>query len=141
LVPRSDGRVLIGATEENAGFDKNKTATAINDFLTFGIEMAPSLAQAALERSWAGLRPGSPDGHAISRGVPGLRQPVVARRSFPGPASNYHRHALVMKELLLDSPPVRFPWTPRLDRQSSTSLPSGVSVLSALRYNPPHEPA
>lgn len=61
LVPRPDARVLVGSTEENAGFDKRTTAEAIHDLLEFGFSLVPSLRNAHLERSWAGLRPGTPD--------------------------------------------------------------------------------
>src|SRR5262249_13695420 len=39
LVPRPDGRVLIGATEEDAGFDKRTTAEAIGELLGFGLSL------------------------------------------------------------------------------------------------------
>ena len=52
LVPRPDGRVLIGSTEEDAGFDKRTTAGAIADLLALGGKLVPGLAQAPLERCW-----------------------------------------------------------------------------------------
>lgn len=62
LVPRGDGRVLVGSTEEDAGFDKRTTAGGIAGLLRFATELVPSLAAAAVEQCWAGLRPGSADG-------------------------------------------------------------------------------
>ena len=44
------------------GFDARPTASAIAGLLAFAAELVPSLAGAAVERCWAGLRPGSPDG-------------------------------------------------------------------------------
>lgn len=61
LVPRNDGRILAGATVEYAGFDKALTAGGIQSILAAAIELAPSLAQARVEETWAGLRPDSPD--------------------------------------------------------------------------------
>lgn len=61
LVPRDDGHVLIGSTEEDAGFDVRTTATASRDLLDEAIRLCPALATAELVRSWAGLRPGSID--------------------------------------------------------------------------------
>src|SRR5207248_1725425 len=58
MVPRPDGRLLIGSTEEDVGFDKNTTAGAIADLLEFACSLV-TLADAALERCWAGLRPAS----------------------------------------------------------------------------------
>jgi glycine oxidase len=62
LVPRPDGRILVGSTEEDAGFDKTTTAAGIGELVRFAVERVPALAEAAVERCWAGLRPGSPDG-------------------------------------------------------------------------------
>lgn len=62
LVPRADGRILIGATEEHVGFLKCNTAAAVSDLLAFGTSLVPALADARFERAWSGLRPGSSDG-------------------------------------------------------------------------------
>jgi glycine oxidase len=61
LVPRNDGRILAGATVEYAGFDKRTTAGAIAKILSAAIDLAPGLANAHIEETWAGLRPDSPD--------------------------------------------------------------------------------
>jgi len=61
LVPRNDGRILAGATVEYAGFDKRTTAGGIEKVLSAAINLAPGLADARIEETWAGLRPDSPD--------------------------------------------------------------------------------
>jgi len=61
LVPRNDGRILAGATVEYAGFDKTVTAGGLEKILSPAIELAPDLARARVEETWAGLRPDSPD--------------------------------------------------------------------------------
>jgi len=61
LVPRNDGRILAGATVEYVGFDKNVTAGGLEKILAGAIELAPDLARARVEETWAGLRPDSPD--------------------------------------------------------------------------------
>jgi len=61
LVPRNDGRILAGATVEYVGFDKRTTAGGIEKILSAAIELAPGLANARIEETWAGLRPDSPD--------------------------------------------------------------------------------
>jgi glycine oxidase len=61
LVPRNDGRILAGATVEYLGFDKRPTAGGIEKILSAAIELAPGLANARIEETWAGLRPDSPD--------------------------------------------------------------------------------
>jgi glycine oxidase len=62
LVPRDDGRLLVGATVERAGFDTSVTAEGIHGILHGALAGAPSLAGFAVSESWAGLRPGTPDG-------------------------------------------------------------------------------
>jgi glycine oxidase len=101
LVPRPDGRVLIGATEEDVGFDKRTTAVAIRDLLDFGIGLVPRLADAPLERSWAGLRPGSPDGLPFLGRVPGVNDLYVAAGHFRAGIQLAPGTALLMRELIL----------------------------------------
>lgn len=65
LVPRSDGRLLIGATVEEAGFDRHVTAAGIRALLDAALSAAPALGAFTMTETWAGLRPGSPDGRPI----------------------------------------------------------------------------
>ncbi len=62
LVPRSDGRLLIGATVERRGFDARVTAAGIAWLLRGALETAPSLGDFTVSETWAGVRPGTPDG-------------------------------------------------------------------------------
>ncbi len=57
LVPRDDGRILVGATEERAGFDTRTTSRGVRDLLDHALRLCPVLGQAEVEASWAGLRP------------------------------------------------------------------------------------
>ena len=61
LVPRNDGRILCGATVEHVGFDKTVTASGMHKNLDAAFELAPVLAEARVEETWAGLRPDTPD--------------------------------------------------------------------------------
>jgi glycine oxidase len=61
LVPRDDGRLLIGATVEAAGFDQRVTAEGMHELLHAALVAAPSLGGFAVTEQWAGLRPGTPD--------------------------------------------------------------------------------
>ena len=62
LVPRADGRILIGSTEEHAGFDKRNTAEAVAGLIDFACGLVPALREARFERCWSGLRPHAPGG-------------------------------------------------------------------------------
>ena len=61
LIPRSDGRLLVGATVEEAGFDKRTDGATMQKFHKAAIELVPKLADAKILEDWAGLRPGTPD--------------------------------------------------------------------------------
>ena len=73
LIPRSDGRLLIGATVEEAGFDKQIVPDTIHKLRKAAIEMVPRLTEARILESWAGLRPGTPD-----------TLPILGATSTPG---------------------------------------------------------
>jgi glycine oxidase len=104
LVPRPDGRVLAGATEEDVGFDKRTTAAAIRDLLEFAISLVPGLADVPLERSWAGLRPGSPDGLPFLGAVPGVENLYVAAGHFRAGLQLSPGTGIVMSQLMLGRP-------------------------------------
>ncbi len=57
LVPRRDGRLIVGATVEDVGYEKQVTAGGVSALLSGATTVVPALAQAALLETWAGLRP------------------------------------------------------------------------------------
>jgi glycine oxidase len=61
LIPRSDGRLVIGATQEEAGFDKQTVPATIQKLHRAAMHVVPQLAGALIHEAWAGLRPGTPD--------------------------------------------------------------------------------
>jgi len=61
VIPRKDGRVLIGSTLEDVGFDKTTTQYAYDILLQFAYDLMPALHDFKVEHHWAGLRPGTPD--------------------------------------------------------------------------------
>lgn len=70
LIPRSDGRMLIGATAEEAGFDKQTVPDTILKLRQAALDLVPRLADARILEAWAGLRPGTPDGLPILGATP-----------------------------------------------------------------------
>jgi glycine oxidase len=77
LIPRSGGvgvgRVVIGATVENAGFDKRVDKEVIHRLHMAALRLLPALAGLPIAETWTGLRPGSPDG-----------LPLLGETSLPG---------------------------------------------------------
>jgi glycine oxidase len=61
IVPWPDGRTLIGATVENAGYRKEVTAQGVRKLLNAAVRMIPSLDSATIRDAWAGLRPDTED--------------------------------------------------------------------------------
>jgi glycine oxidase len=61
LVPRSDGRIVIGSTLEDAGYNKQTNPDTIQRLLHAAVELVPGIANARVHNDWAGLRPGTPD--------------------------------------------------------------------------------
>jgi glycine oxidase len=87
VVPRGDGRYVLGATIEERGFDTTVTAGACFDLLRDGIEVLPGLAELVVGRLSAGLRPATPDNlPAIGPGtIPGLHW-----------AAGHYRHGVLL---------------------------------------------
>ena len=56
LLSRGDGRMLLGTTTEDVGFDTRNTAEAVADILQFATRLVPQLKSADIERCWSGLR-------------------------------------------------------------------------------------
>jgi glycine oxidase len=73
LIPRSDGRLLVGATVEEAGFDKRTVPSTIQRLRAAALKLVPKLANARILEDWAGLRPGTPDA-----------LPILGATSTPG---------------------------------------------------------
>lgn len=71
-IPRSDGRVLVGSTVEQAGFDQVPTRAGSDQLHATAASLAPMLADFKPEAHWTGLRPATPDGEPFMGAVPGI---------------------------------------------------------------------
>jgi glycine oxidase len=74
LVPRDDGRTLVGSTLEFVGYQRDVTAAAVRDLLSAAIELVPCLGQASVNAAWSSFRPYTEDELPLlgPAGVPGL---------------------------------------------------------------------
>jgi glycine oxidase len=70
LIPRSDGRLLVGATVEEAGFDKRTDIATIQRLHRAALDLVPELRNGKILEDWAGLRPGTPDALPILGATP-----------------------------------------------------------------------
>jgi glycine oxidase len=87
LVPRSDGKIVIGSTLEDAGFNKQLDVDTVENLLNAAIDLVPELARARQHEAWAGLRPGTPDG-----------LPILGKTATPGYfiASGHYRDGILL---------------------------------------------
>ncbi len=74
LVPRPDGRIVVGSTTDHVGYDRSVTAAGIEGLLAGACRAIPALKTAPLLATWAGLRPGTSDERPLigSAGIDGL---------------------------------------------------------------------
>jgi glycine oxidase len=83
LVPRADGEIVVGATQEELGADTTVTAGGVWELLRDARLLVPGITELELAEAVAGLRPGTPDNAPVigPAGVPGL---VLATGHFRG---------------------------------------------------------
>ncbi len=78
LVPKPDGTVVAGSTEEAVGFDARVTAAGVESLLRFARSVVPALEEATVEWLWAALRPATADGREIVGPAAGYGNLLVA---------------------------------------------------------------
>lgn len=61
VVPKADGRIIVGATVEPGRFDGDVTPSGVMHCLSEATRLVPALGDLPIEESWAGLRPTTPD--------------------------------------------------------------------------------
>ena len=105
LVPRRDGRVLVGSTVEEAGFDTSTNAQDIDELVAFAHGQAPYLAQAEVETSWAGLRPASGDDLPMIGPLPRLSNGWITAGHFRSGLQFAPATAVVVAQLLSGQQP------------------------------------
>jgi glycine oxidase len=120
LVPKRDGTLIVGATEEHVGFDCRVTAGGVRGLLDAAPSLLPELAGASFRSAWAGLRPGSPDGLPALGAWPGARGLFVA--------AGHHRNGVLLSG-------VTGHWVADLVR--GKALPEEARALSLDRFAAP----
>ena len=106
LIPRKDGRILVGSTLEYSDFDKTTTAEAKNALLSEAIDILPDLEKFEIEHHWAGLRPGSTDGIPYICAHPGLQGLFVNSGHFRNGIVLGAASARLMADIILQRPTI-----------------------------------
>ncbi|MBF0285328.1 MAG: FAD-dependent oxidoreductase, partial [Magnetococcales bacterium] len=104
VVPRPDGRVLMGSTLEDRGFDKAVTLAGVQRIANMGMALVPGLGEGRFDGAWAGLRPATGDGLPLLGGC------AVAGLYF---AAGHYRNGIlltpitarVIRDLVMGDPP------------------------------------
>lgn len=105
LVPRADGRLLVGSTEDDVGFDRGTTAAGVAGLLDFALNLVGDLSSATIERTWAGLRPSTSDGRPYIGPLPGLENAFVAAGHFRSGLQLSTGTAVVVSQLIRGEQP------------------------------------
>ena len=105
LYPRADNKLLLGATMEDAGYDKRVKIDALQALVRQGIALVPRLKEASLVTAWAGLRPYSHDNVPYLGPVPGLDGAFVATGHYRSGILLAPITGLLLKEMILRQPP------------------------------------
>jgi len=90
VVPRSDGRLVIGSTLEDVGYNKDISVNTIQSLFQAAVELLPELEKSKKHDAWAGLRPGTPD-----------HLPVMGETSTPGyfVATGHYRDGILLSPI------------------------------------------
>lgn len=90
VVPRPDGRVIVGATVEEKGWDRTVTAGGVHELLREAYRVLPDVAELEFLRASAGFRPGTPD-----------NLPIVGRTVCSGLslATGHYRNGVLLAPL------------------------------------------
>ena len=115
LVPRPDGRLIVGATVEERGFDTAVTAGGVHELLREAYRLLPDVAEMTIGGMIAGLRPGTPD-----------NLPIVGRGAVEGLvlATGHYRNGILLAPLTADAVAATLAGTP---------VPPAIAVATPTR--------
>lgn len=82
LVPRPDGEIVLGATEEEGNYDARPTLAGVNRLTEAALEVVPAAGGFVVDGVWAGLRPAAPDRHPIVGWAPGIDRLMIATAHY-----------------------------------------------------------
>jgi glycine oxidase len=90
FVPRPDGDLVVGATDENVGFDRSVTPAGIGRLLADAQEISSNVGSYAIRETWSGLRPGTPD-----------ELPIIGESALKGLiyAAGHYRNGILLAPL------------------------------------------
>ncbi|MBL8813164.1 MAG: glycine oxidase ThiO [Planctomycetaceae bacterium] len=105
LVPRPDGLILIGSTEEDVGFQKANTADGVSSLLDFACSLVPELRQASIVKMWSGLRPYSSDELPLLGQIGDFQNLFIGTGHFRAGLQMSPATGTILADLLTDNEP------------------------------------
>lgn len=104
IVPRTDGKILLGATVEFVGYDKTPTVEGVKQMIDAAVTIAPELAESTFLQTWAGLRPYYKSGPCLGH-LPGYDNVVIASGHYKNGILLAPITGKLIAELLITSKP------------------------------------
>lgn len=120
ILPKRNGQIYVGATEEPAGFDRRPNLSALATLSNIAVKLMPTLGQMPFSHPLAGLRPGTADGIPFLGPVPGLKNLFLASGHFRNGVLMAPITARLTKELVLNQTPTFDPAPFSLTRTTTT---------------------
>ena len=114
LVPRRDGRLLVGSTVEDVGFDDGTRPDDLRTLHEFAAGLIPILRDVAIESAWAGLRPRMGKGYPVLGSLPARPTLWLATGHFRNGIQLAPATAALMRQLILQQEPLVDPLAFRL---------------------------
>ena len=105
VYPRMDNKVLLGATVEDAGYDKDVRLGSVRSLVERGLALLPALSDARVAGAWTGLRPYSHDNLPYLGPVPNLRGAYAAAGHYRSGILLAPVTGVLMTEIILEKPP------------------------------------
>jgi glycine oxidase len=105
VAPKADGQVIVGATEERAGFDRRPTLSGMLQLALGATNLLPELGRLTVETQWGGLRPAVPDRLPVIGWAPGYRNLMLATAHYRNGVLLGPLTGKLVTELLLQQEP------------------------------------
>lgn len=131
LVPKKDGHLYVGATDEDCGFDKEENEEATKRLSQYVSELFPEISNSPWKGVWVGLRPDTPDHLPILGQAPGFKNVFVASGHYRNGILLAPISGKILAELILKGKstfpiepfsPVRFSQIPSIKRHARGSV-------------------
>lgn len=106
LIPRKDGRIIVGSTLEFVGFDKSTTAEAKETLVNFATDLLPDLKNFPIEHHWSGLRPGNSVQIPFISQHPGIKGLFVNTGHYRNGVVTAPASAALCADLILSRSPI-----------------------------------